>query len=523
MNVRFISADEGKGIMEVTVFTDQAFLKRSAEVTALAGLNKFLMEVRAFSVDIDSAQANIYGLGEIISVQYQEIPIKEAPQKDIQELVLKKKALQQSSKKLFNKKNAHDKQTTFLDSLVAFAEVQMPREIKSSFPKTEDMESIFNFLGHNYQDIGEKNRDLSRLIEEIDEEFSVVDRKLKQLQKPHHAKQKVIEVLFESQKEQQINLEVSYLVEKASWTPVYKVDVPLDLSSAKLTMFARINQKSGENWEDVKLTISNAIPLKGTALPEPKVWYLDFPNYDQPVYAKAAVMQTDMIAGTAKKPPAAEFKVARQRELPLAFEYELPLSVSIASGSGETMLPLYTKDLQGRFFIFIAPKFNPLAYLVCQAAPDRALPAGKLNIYFGGRFVGSTTLPEKKAGEDFLINVGAERGIKVSRETITDKINETFFGIVDRSSVARMLEYRLCIENLKDQPVHVRLIDCIPVSKTDRIQVKGLEIDPPPAEKNYQDQKGVLLWDFNLQPKAVQEIHIEFYVKHPKDNPPHGL
>lgn len=219
----------------------------------------------------------------------------------------------------------------------------------------------------------------------------------------------------------------------------------------------------------------------------------------------------------------AEFIQAEQKELPLAFEYELPQSINMDSGSGDTMLPLYTKDMQGEFFIYAAPRYDSLAYLVCQSSPDSELLAGKLNVHFGGRFVGGTALTEKKAGEDLLVNLGVERGLKVRREKVTDKLTETFFGKIDRLTTARELEYRIVIENLKDESVRVRLFDSIPVSKTDRIQVKGVEITPKPTKKDYQNREGVMLWDVQVEPKAVQEIHIKFFVKHPKDNPPQEL
>ena len=187
------------------------------------------------------------------------------------------------------------------------------------------------------------------------------------------------------------------------------------------------------------------------------------------------------------------------------------------------MLPLYTKDMQGEFFTYAAPRHDPLTYLVCRISADTELLAGRLNIHFGGRFVGGTALTEKKAGQDLLVNLGVERGLKIRREKVTDKLTETFFGMVDRLSSAREIEYRIFIENLKDETVRVRLLDSVPVSKIDRIQIKGLETVPDPTTKDYQKREGVMLWDMQVPSKAVREIRLKFFVKHPKDTPPQGL
>ena len=160
---------------------------------------------------------------------------------------------------------------------------------------------------------------------------------------------------------------------------------------------------------------------------------------------------------------------------------------------------------------------------MCSTGADSALLAGRLNIHFGGRFIGSTVLAEKRAGEDLLINLGADRAVKAHREKITDKLTETFFGMVDRSSVARELEFRMVVENLKDQSIRMRIADSVPVSKTDRIQVKGLEMSPEPDVKDWKQREGVTLWDFEVDAGSTREISVKFFVKHPRDTLPDGL
>jgi hypothetical protein len=147
----FIGEEKGNQITNVVVFTDQAYLKRQARFQAQPGLNRFFMEVQAFVVDVDSAQANVYGEGEIFSVQYKEIPVKDMPQEDVRALDEKKKQLTRQRKGLENQKAVHEKQQQFLDSTISFAEVEMPKKIKTQFPKADDLKTMVAFLGENYQ------------------------------------------------------------------------------------------------------------------------------------------------------------------------------------------------------------------------------------------------------------------------------------------------------------------------------------------------------------------------------------
>jgi len=209
--------------------------------------------------------------------------------------------------------------------------------------------------------------------------------------------------------------------------------------------------------------------------------------------------------------------------LPLSFEYKIPQTLTIVSKDKETILPLFTKKLQGRFFYYAVPGINSLTFLVCEARADKELLSGPLNVYFGGRFIGKTFISEKKAGEEFHVNLGADREIKVKREKIEEKIKETFFGKIERDTIIKQMTFKITIENLKDKAINIKVLDSIPISRTDRVEIKNIKIIPEPIEKDYQDKEGVLLWEFALKQKEKQEIIIEFVVTYPKNLPLIGL
>ena len=96
----------------------------------------------------------------------------------------------------------------------------------------------------------------------------------------------------------------------------------------------------------------------------------------------------------------------------------------------------------------------------------------------------------------------------MQHEMVTDKLTETFFGRVERSMVARELEYRIRVENLKDEVVDLELLDSIPVSTTDRIQIKGIEFTPDPTVTDLQNREGVMKWEV-MQAQIVKGNIVE--------------
>jgi uncharacterized protein (TIGR02231 family) len=520
-------------IKEVTLFSGQALVKREAFATVRKGLNELLLDIEAFRIDRESVTAKVFGAGEIFSVQFKEIPIKEVPQAGIEALEQKIDELEKSKRILIDQEEVLNKREAFLVSLIDFSKVEVPREIKTSFPNIDDLSKTLVFLSSNFQKINQEKQSLDASIEQLDKEIRVLKEELSALRGPVKRARKVIEILFNADKEQQVRIEADYLAKRAQWESLYKASVPLTLSGVDLTMFSRILQKTGENWKQVALSISNVIPLSGVGLPALASWVLDVPRPRAQMLKKTGRLAYEKAApsvdeaqdkGLIEVPEKeAGFATAEKRELPLSFEYRIPQPINIESRDKETILPLFTKKIQGDFYYYSVPKRSALTFLVCKAKADKELLSGSLNVYFGGRYIGKTFLGEKKAGEEFQLSLGADREVKVKREKVKDKIKETYFGKIQRGTIVRELAYKIRVENMKDRSISLKVLDSIPVSRTDKIEVKEVNLNPEPTEKDYLDREGVMLWEYELKPEEKQEISIEFTVSYPKDLLPRGF
>jgi len=513
-------------ITEVTLFSGQAMVKREAFTTVQKGLNELFLEIEAFRVDKDSITVKIFGAGEIFSVQFKKIPIKESPRENIKALEQKINELKKSKRVLADKKEVLNKKESFLVSLIDFSKTQIPQEIKTSFPNMDDLTKALIFLSSNFQKINDEKQSLDASIEEIEKEIKVLKEELNALRRPVKKVRKVIEILFSAKKEQKIRIVANYLTKNANWGPLYKVSVPMALSEIDLTMFSKILQKTGEDWNHIALSISNVIPLSGVRLPYLSSWLLDVPRPPAKVMGKTgrlvyeqAAPAIDALKGkdySGIPTQEAAFATAVKRELPLSFEYRIPQPIDIESRDKETILPLFDKKMQGDFYYYAVPKRSPLTFLVCKTKADKELLSGPLNVYFGGRYIGKTHLSEKKAGEEFHLSLGADREVMVKREKVKDKVKETYFGKIQRGTIVRELAYKIMVENMKDRSILLKVVDNIPVSRTDKIEVKELTMNPEPAQKNYRNKEGVMLWEYTLAPEKQQEINIEFVVAYPK-------
>lgn len=516
-------------IKEVTLYSNQALIKREALVKVDKGLNDLFLELEAYNVDKDSISAKVIGEGEILSIQSKDVYLKESAQENINTLEQRIKELKVSKRTLMDKKYVLERKELFLDSLIDLSHPVFPQD-KNIFLKIADLEEILDFITSNFQSIHEEKRSMDLRIEYIDKEIKTFEKEWAFLKATQKKEKKVIQILFDSEQEQAIKIEVSYLAQNAYWKPVYKVSIPTTLEEANLIMFSKIQQKTGVDWKNITLSISNVIPLKGVNLPSPTSWLLNIKSPRQkPVrpgkwfsfMKEERTPSIDDIKGVPDSEDSYEkeatFAYAQKEKNLFSFEYQIPQQIDIESKAKETILPIFKKKLKGEFFYYTVPHANTLTFLVFKANVDKELLSGSLNVYLGNRFIGKTLLHEKKAGEEFYLNLGPDREVKVRRKKIKDKFIDTSIVKIETNTTIKELGFKITLENQKDKPIKLKVFESIPVSSSDLVEIKDINIKPEPIERDYQDRDGVLLWEFLLKPKEKQEITINFVITYPKD------
>ena len=178
-------------ITEVVVFSNQALVKREATAHVKEGLNELAIEVDAFQTDDDSVSADIRGKGEIFSVRMKDVFLKDAPQENIARLETQIEALKEEKTGIEDQKRVLEKETEFLNSVIDFSQAQVPKDIKTTFPKTEDLGGVLNFLRENYTRIHDAGKPFDREIKEIDKKIKVLERELSAVRRPGAEKKEV--------------------------------------------------------------------------------------------------------------------------------------------------------------------------------------------------------------------------------------------------------------------------------------------------------------------------------------------
>ncbi|MCQ0093901.1 DUF4139 domain-containing protein [Roseovarius sp. M141] len=310
-------------------------------------------------------------------------------------------------------------------------------------------------------------------------------------------------------------LDVTYQTHDAGWAPVYDMTLTRETGALAVARGAYVRQNTGENWTDVALTLSTVRPSGQTA---PSMIYPLLRRIGEPVQLmrkEAAGAAFDRSADSlmiAESAPSVVMAEADFDGLAVTYNYAPP--VSVASGADALRIALGTLDTQAEIEARAVPLYDETAYLMATLTNDTGeliLP-GQTNLYLGDTFVGQVQGDLIAAGAEAELSFGPIDGLRLTR-TVLDR-EEGDRGLIRKSSDLTETA-KIEIENLTDEAWSLRVLDRVPYSEQEDLQIDW-QSDPRPTEENLEGQRGILAWDFDLAPGASRTITLEHDMQWPE-------
>lgn len=508
---------EDSKIKEVTLFPDRATIEREATLTLHPGAQKVILSGLPSSLIPDSIRVSGKGQAKvkILGVELKTEFLETAFQEEIQKL---EKEIASVKQELSRLKEAIDIQLAkekFLKSIGEGAFSQMGKEILSGTPDPLNLEKVLKFLEKNLDQAKTEKLSLENVRQEKEEKLKTLEKRLDSI-KPERSRQtNQAEVLLEADSKVDFTLSMNYMVRNARWTPHYTLRALPEDSSIELTLAAEVQQKSGENWDSVKLNLSTSSPSSGTSPPQLPPWEVDI--YEpQPVLRerKDARKAGAPLMAAAEVPMEAEEAVALIEESGLHLNFVVPRSVNIPGDGSEHQVPISVEVIQSDFDYFTVPKRNQAAFLRASLKNTLSYPLlpGKTNLFISQDFVGSGRIPFLSPQEETNFFFGEDQQIRVKYEQLKKKkIEPGFLSKTEKMEYA----FRITIENFRRKPIEVEVLDQLPVSRNSKIEIKNVSLKPEPSQK---EENGLLHWLLPLAPEERKQVMISFTVEYPKDS-----
>ncbi len=140
-----------------------------------------------------------------------------------------------------------------------------------------------------------------------------------------------------------------------------------------------------------------------------------------------------------------------------------------------------------------------------------------MRIFLGDTYVGSSSIDPVGKGEEFELYLGIDEAVKIEREKLEEETKEVWIAGIKRRNKVIKTTYKISIENYKNDDIKIDVFDHMPVSQSDQIAVKVLEMKPKPTQENYEDREGVMRWELTISPRQEKDIAYTYQVEHPRD------
>ncbi len=530
-----ISADSR--IASVMIYPDSVLVTRQAQVKLSPGSNKVIFADIIPEVDENSLKVSLSenSGAKLLGAQLKQEYLEQVPSEQIQKLKDQIEAIEDDLKREQSLKSLLGEEKNYLDSIRFFSQGQLPKDLVTKTPSPAELEGTLKFLDaklkENYATVMEvdlKARELSNKLQALRMEFSKISGGVQKLKRS-------ILVELEAAKAQSAMVSISFLVRGASWQPLYDARANFEKSEVELISYANVKQNTGDDWQNVDLSLSTARPSVGGNMPYVEPWFLR--PFQPQVYRENKVMalggmrmksaQYEAYDAAEMAMPAAAPQVvyATSQEKGIAVVYTIPHKVSIKPDGTDNKLPVSTQMLKANFEYSAYPRAAASAFLGSRVvnAKDLQLLGARVNVFLEGDFVGSSSIPDIAPGEEFDLYLGADENVKVKRELLEKKVDETIIANIPSSTRKTNFKYKLTVENYKSRRIKVKLFEAMPIPQDDRIKAKIDKVSLEPKVKDWKDRKGVWLWELELDPRQKQEIAYSFTVEHPRDMQIEGL
>jgi uncharacterized protein (TIGR02231 family) len=529
----------------VTVFPAGAEVTRTARINIEKGEHTLVFQdlpVTAVQSSI-RVEGNATGKLEIGSVDTRRLFV---PRGDSQEAESERRKIETEIEGLRDEKSTLTAQMQGAEtqkSLIANL-TQLPTRPPApagSTERGEDWPAILALIASASADAQRVVLDAQVKMREVDRKIADLEKKLAELA-PAREERIEVRVFVATQAAVEADLILRYQVSNASWTPLYDVRLATGSKTAApkldLTRRAAVEQTTGESWENVAMTLSTTRPSAGASAPEIVPMTVDFeppPPPPRPMAPPAggafrSLDQDRMAAAPEPESSMAEEKAAdglgrafqkvdigeRQAQVvaaPFQALYAVPGRLSVATTGEAKRVQLLEESMEPQISVRSVPKEDAKAYLYAKLVLPKGSPLlpGTVSLFRDGTFVGTGHLPLLSPGEEHELGFGVDDLVRVRHAIAEEKRGET--GLITTSRTDSR-NFKISVKSMHERAVAVSILDQMPVSENQEIKVE-LSAKTAPSKQNVDDKRGILQWDFKLEPDQEQIIEFGYRVSWP--------
>jgi uncharacterized protein (TIGR02231 family) len=539
---------EVKGnVTEVTLYRGQALVTREVPVeSAKAGD----LVVAVINLPEQVITGSLYAEGteatQVRAVRYWTKAVDVSPNPIVRDL---DKDIEELNERIQASRKAQDllnKRSAYLDQLESgFIQPAIKTDLAKGVLDAKNVETISLFDFAQRKAISDEMIALDKKIKDDNKELATKEANRAKETKTTARVDRQAFLFVEKPKPGKDTVRLSYLVSRCGWSPTYTFRAGKDRKEVAYEYNALIQQTSGEDWGKVKLTLSTASPIVAATGPGLGAFNVNLSsappatvqNVQRDLSAQLksilsrqeAALQQTQSASSAKEQIDRSYTANMAANEIQALElnskidawftlqpsdlnvgegtsvsYLLQPAVTLASRSDQQIVQVSQGKLKSKFYYIATPVLTTFGYREAEltnTAPEDFL-GGPMTVYLEGRFVGRGEIPTVASNQTFVVGFGVDPQVRTAR------------ALLDRDDKPQganrqlNMKYQLSVENLKEEPVTLRLFDRMPYYADEtNIRIKMGEVKDKLSEdaiyKMREFPKNILRWDIEVPAKAT--------------------
>ncbi len=537
------SLEPGSRIDAVTVYHSSARVTRVARLELPAGDVQVLLKDLTEQLMDDSLSLEGEGSArvKVFGAAVERVPLEDAADPAARTLEERILTLERQDRALEGQLQSAAPRRAFVDSLKAVFSQERTQNLTVRPADPKEWTSMADFVGREYALVQEQVSRTTASREDLARQLRALREELQLLRAKTTRTTKTVAVDLRVERAGTFELAVSYLVPSASWQPVWDARLDAEKATVELGLSGMVTQRTGEDWKDVKLAVSTAQPQRPLYVPELHARYVDRVQ-PRSIRSKRpqrhdAYAEEEVIVSAPAAPPAeayagaavaadevyeAEQPAAQLTQRLLSAQFTAARRESIEGAGRPRKAFLAAFPLKGELERRAAPLLDAQTFLTAKVRNESGAPLlpGPVSVYLGDEFLGRTQMPFSPLGDELKLAFGADDRIKVERKLVERK-HETA-GLFAKEDVYRF-RARTTVKNLYPKEATVTLLDQVPVSRDETIQVTVLDGSTPTTSAPDPGEPGVRTHTLTLGPKAEKVVDLVYEVRFPRGQTVTGL